>query len=118
MKIKPGCSYLQRDGKLVTFSEDAATDHVYIYANNKEKYVQRTGKFFRDEQFSNRDLVKEVRVTIEEIKPESEFGHLSRLFASAYVLKKSGSQELEYYKHEIMNEIERLRKLFEGNKDE
>jgi hypothetical protein len=111
MKIEIGKYYLNRLGQLrMIESEDE--DELRPFNDQCCDGYTKEGHFFSDKRYSEYDLVKEVRVTIEEIETVSEFEELKKFIA----MMRRASVAMNGYHHETLtNEVERLQKLFEGS---
>lgn len=117
MKLEVGKWYMSRSGAVFELEEEL--DDYYPF-----KAVGFPGLSWTFDGFSyktktkySNDLIKEVRVTIEDVEPASEFQYLKELFrqCGCAIFKAISDERRHQFSLKIADEIERLQKLFEGD---
>ena len=114
IKLKVGSYYLNRCGKIRKItSKNSHGSHPFN--DDSGCCYTENGRYYGNEYIDDRDLIKEVRVTIEEVERVSEFIMLKNIIDDVFV---HGLLLDEYRRDCIINEIERLQKLFEVNEND
>jgi hypothetical protein len=116
MKLKDGGWYMNRGGVLDRIKKDGSSfSKEYPFSNDRGYRFSENGRSYDDITETPWDPIKEVRVTIEEVEPVSEFIMLERAIDDVFV---HGLLLDEYRRDCIINEIKRLQKLFEVNEND
>lgn len=117
MKLKVGKWYIdghKRPVEIIGYDED-----VCLFVSNGGSDYLENGRISNN-SISILDLIKEVRVTIEEVEPTSEFSKIKRELVrfSCYGLQNMQQECINDWLNGISSEIERLQKLFEGKEND